>query len=212
LRAEKAPVPDINLNLNPNLSPLTSVLRSISSSAYLSGIKATGDAHPDQGIQNVNNTTSMAAGIDWNNWQPGDIGAAAQTADGALRDLLDDQDIIIRSILDTNLDRMGNVIGDGLARGASVDEIARNISDLLTDPSRAEMIATTEANRAQTAAAAEQLDAMGYTQFDWMAYDGACDECLDEEANNPHDLSDDQPPGHPNCRCAIVGSGEVSGE
>jgi hypothetical protein len=32
------------------------------------------------------------------------------------------------------------------------------------------------------------------------------------EDANPHDYSDDTPPLHPNCRCGMVGSGDVSGE
>ena len=196
-------------NISLNLQPLGSVLQNISSAGYLSGIKATGDVHPQQGIQNISNTAAIASSTNWDQWTPGDAAAAAQTADGGLADLLAAQGDVIQGISDTTLTRIGNVISDGLAQGSSVDQISRDIRDFLDNPDRADMIATTEANRAQTAAASEQLNAMGFTQFNWLAYDGACDDCLEQEAENPHDLSDDQPPGHPNCRCAITGDGEA---
>ena len=196
-------------NISLNLQPLGSVLQNISSAGYLSGIKATGDVHPQQGIQNISNTAAIASSTNWDQWKPGDAAAAAQTADGGLADLLAAQGAVIKGIGDTTLTRIGNVISDGLAQGSSVDQISRDIRDFLDNPDRADMIATTEANRAQTAAASEQLDAMGFTQFNWLAYDGACDDCLEQESFNPHDLSDDQPPGHPNCRCAITGDGEA---
>ena len=188
---------------------MQSVLRSITADGYLSGIKAAGDSHPDIGIQQIGPTSTLSSGINWDTWTPGDTEAALKTADGGLSDLLDQVNLTIRGINDTTMNRLGNILSDGLAAGNGPNDIARDMRDYIEDPARAEMIATTEANRAQTAATSEQLDAMGFSQFDWLAYDGACDECLDQEAQNPHDLSDDQPPGHPNCRCSIVGSGEA---
>ena len=83
-------------NISLNLQPLGSVLRNVSSAGYLSGIKATGDVHPQQGIQNISNTASIASSTDWSNWKPGDAAAAAQTADGGLADLLAAQGDVIQ--------------------------------------------------------------------------------------------------------------------
>ena len=189
---------------------MQSVLRSITADGYLSGIKAAGDSHPDIGIQQIGPTSTLSSGIDWDTWKPGDTEAALKTADGGLKDLLDQVNLTIRGIDDTTMNRLGNILSDGLAAGNGPDDIARDMRDYVGDPARAEMIATTEANRAQTDATSDQLQEMGFNQFDWLAYDGACEECLDLEDNNPWDMDSDQPPDHPNCRCSIVGSVEAT--
>lgn len=189
---------------------MQSVLRSITADGYLSGIKAAGDSHPDLGIQQIGPASTLSSGIDWDTWKPGDTEAALKTADGGLKDLLDQVNLTIRGIDDTTMNRLGNILSEGLAAGNGPDDIARDMRDYVGDPARAEMIATTEANRAQTDATSDQLQEMGFSQFDWLAYDGACEECLDLEDNNPWDMDSDQPPDHPNCRCSIVGSGEAT--
>ena len=172
--------------------------------------KAAGDSHPDIGIQQIGPTSTLSSGINWDTWKPGDTEAALKTADGGLKDLLDQVNLTIKGINETTMDRLGNILSEGLAAGNGPNDIARDMRDYIDDPARAEMIATTEANRAQTDATSDQLQEMGFSQFDWLAYDGACEECLDLEDNNPWDMDSDQPPDHPNCRCSIVGSGEAT--
>jgi len=201
----KAPIPGVNITYNP--MPVLGVFRSIYADAYLSGIKAAGDS--SDGIVNINALANMATNINWDDWKPGDPEAALTMADGGLKDLLDAADQTVKDVTDTTLLRMGNAIADGLASGASVDTIASALQDFLDDPSRADMIATTEVNRAQTTAQAEQLDAMGFSQWTWLAYDGACDECADNDGQD-FSFDDDMPPAHPWCRCSIVGSGEAA--
>ena len=154
--------------------------------------------------------TDLARATDWASWTPGDPSAARKAADGGLRDLLDKYPDFVKGIGETTLDRIGNVIGDGLGQGLPISDVAARVNDFLDDPGRAFLIAQTESSRAMVSSQADQYQEQGWQQFDWIAYDGACDECGEMEDSNPHDFSDDQPPGHPSCRCGIVGSGELT--
>jgi len=124
--------------------------------------------------------------------------------------MLESANVTIQGIGDTTTDRIGNVIAQGLADGSPVATITAGIGDYIGNPDRAFTIAQTETSRAMISSQASEYAALGFAQFEWLAYDGACDECLDQEDANPHDLGDDQPPGHPSCRCSIVGTGDVT--
>ena len=147
---------------------------------------------------------------DWASWTPGDIGARDLTIDGGLRAMLDSADVTIKGIGDTTIDRIGNVIAQGLADGSPVATITAGIGDYIGNPDRAFTIAQTETSRAMISSQTSEYQALGFAQFEWLSYDGACEECMDQEDANPHDFGDDQPPGHPNCRCSIVGTGDVA--
>lgn len=204
---QKADTPD----LTPNTESLRQAIRRLWADGYVTGVHAANESTGNLPALGASNIISFATStVDWNTWTPGDPEAAMAMADGGLADLLNQANIVIKGISDTTLGRMGDLIGEGLAQGSSVDSISGMIDQYLNDPARADMIATTEANRAQTTAQSDTLQAVGFSQFDWIAYDGACDECMDQEDNNPHDFSDDQPPGHPNCRCSITGAGDVT--
>jgi len=124
--------------------------------------------------------------------------------------MLDAANVTIKGIGDTTTDRIGNEIARGLAAGDPIATVTAGITDIIGNPDRAFTIAQTETSRAMVSSQASEYQALGFAQFEWLAYDGACDECLDQEDANPHDLGDDQPPGHPNCRCSIVGTGDVT--
>ena len=124
--------------------------------------------------------------------------------------MLDSANVTIKGIGDTTTDRIGNAIAQGLAAGDPIATVTSGITDIIGNPDRAFTIAQTETSRAMVSSQASEYAALGFSQFEWLAYDGACDECLDQEDANPHDLGDDQPPGHPNCRCSIVGTGDVT--
>ena len=52
-----------------------------------------------------------SAGVDWSSWEPGDVGAALRSADGALAELLDTADVTIKQAFDyptlrMNVDRV----------------------------------------------------------------------------------------------------------
>jgi hypothetical protein len=124
--------------------------------------------------------------------------------------MLDSANVTIQGIGDTTTDRIGNEIARGLAAGDPITNVTAGITDILGDPNRSFTIAQTETSRAMVSSQASEYQGLGFSQFEWLAYDGACDECMDEEDNNPHEFGDDQPPGHPNCRCSIVGTGDVT--
>lgn len=188
------------------------MFRGIYGDAYITGVKTAADSAGQPIATTASQAARHAATIDWSEWAPGDPQAALKVADGGLTDLLNQAGQTIDGIRGTTETRLGNIIADGLANGDSTASIASAMSDLISNPDRAQIIADTEANRAQTAGQADQLGALGYSQFEWMAYDGACEECQGQEDSNPHDLGDGMPPGHPSCRCSIVGSGDLASE
>lgn len=120
---------------------------------------------------------------------------------------LDAVDAVTQGIGDTSLTRIRASIIDGITNGLSASDIADQINSVIADPYRADMIAITETNTAYNAAALDtyaQADVIGW---DWIVYDGACQECLDGASNNPHPMSDGDVPSdssHPNCRCTIT--------
>ena len=80
-----------------------------------------------------------------------------------------------------------------------------HLKELENPVTRGDVIATTEANRAYSLAALDTYQSAGVTQWNWVAYDTACEACLDREANSPYDITDtDCPPEHPNCMCTVT--------
>ena len=100
------------------------------------------------------------------------------------------------------IDRVGNVLADGIARGDSVDTIATSLSDAVT--ANAYMIADTECARAFESASQDTYEVNGISQWEWIAEDNACEDCLENADNGPYDVGTDDPsiPEHPLCRCA----------
>jgi hypothetical protein len=186
---------------NPgSTADLEAALRGIFVDAYGTGAHAAGQQLPPGSA-----TLPGVDGTSWDSWQPGDTAAADLASNGGLANMLDDAGIGIKGITGSLLDQLGNRIGDGLASGDSVDSVARGLMDIVGDRSRAEMIAHTETARAATIATLDTYGANGVGEWDWVLSDGACPECEDQEADNPHPLADsgDQPPLHPRCRCAV---------
>jgi hypothetical protein len=128
----------------------------------------------------------------------------AVLAGKGLQDLLDKAGITIQGINDTTMTRISDSLLLGISQGMSARDIGTAIDLIINDPSRADIIAVTETNRAYNASAVETYQSAGIEQFDWLAYDGACEECLAQEEQNPHDITDDYPPEHPSCRCTVA--------
>ena len=128
----------------------------------------------------------------------------AVLAGKGLQDLLDKAGITINGINDTTMTRISDSLLLGINQGMSARDIGTAIDLIINDPSRADIIAVTETNRAYNASAVDTYQSAGIEQFDWLAYDGACAECLDQELANPHDITDDYPPEHPSCRCTVA--------
>lgn len=192
--------------LTTNPKPLGEALAGIYAEGYLIGAKeALGFLRDAGNTVSVTGLAVKADAIDWSQWVPGNPGAAAQLAglDGGagLGVLLRASDVTIQSIQETRLEQLAGVLADGAKKGESVDAIASRLTELLDDPSRAEMIANTELNRAVTESTLDTYRQNGIEQFDVLVYN-PCPICSDEEAANPHDLGDDAPPFHPTCRCA----------
>lgn len=158
-----------------------------------------------------------AVEVDWGNWTPGDLTAARRimTADGSIRpwlDLLRDAGITIKRIADNRLQEVARCLHDGLQRGLSPDQIAKDLQRTINDPAWCKLVAVTETNRAMSAATLDTYELSGIDSSEWMtALDQrVCKRCKANEDAGPVRLGqrypsgDYHPPGHPRCRCALV--------
>ena len=126
-----------------------------------------------------------------------------ETVGPRLQGMLDQADTWAGQVSGTTLSRLRTAITDGVANGDPYSSISTAVNAVIDDPQRADTIAVTEASRAYNQGAVDTFEANGSTQFWWIAYDGACPECQDQEDSNPHDIGDEVPPIHPNDRCDI---------
>lgn len=150
-------------------------------------------------------------------WTPGDTEAArlllGQWGDGSgLAALLAEADVRIKSIAQTRLDELARILGHGLAAGKTPEQLAQEIRALLTNPSRALMIAQTEVSRAVNAAAENRYVRAGYLASRWLTERDAkvCPICQGNAERGPVTIGtpfpsgDLRPPAHPRCRCATA--------
>ena len=193
-----------------DLTALVVTLRLLYTDGYLTGNHAATVMLERLGVQA---TATLAGRVSWSDWRPGDpetarlLEAAGDTP--GLAGLLHQAEVTIKSVRDGYLNRLGDTLAAGVQRGASVDELARDLRDLLTID-RATMIAHTETARAMTTAAMETYRAnqvAGYASI--SAEDQrVCEQCAANEAAGPIPLGDSlpfgSPPVHPLCRCSIV--------
>jgi SPP1 gp7 family putative phage head morphogenesis protein len=151
--------------------------------------------------------------VDWGDWVPGDVEAAAKVADAqGLSDLLSDYGIsAIRSISGTNMGQVADLLSDALSGGLSSSTLAQQIVGLLLSPSRAQMIAQTEIARAVSSATIDRFNAMGVTAKEWLVAPArACPICLKNAAQGPIPTAAEfqsgqvSPPAHPRCRCSLT--------
>lgn len=135
-------------------------------------------------------------------WKPGNPSAADLVANGALREILTSLDITVKGLTDSAIDRMGNILAEGLNQGLSPLQIAKNMSEIIADPKRALVIARTETARAMGTSALLALKNAGNAQWVWHDNAGACATCVFNADNSPYPI-DEGPvfPAHPNCRC-----------
>lgn len=151
--------------------------------------------------------------VDWSRWTPGNNAAAVQLAANeggrSLAQMLDDAEVVIKGVRGSLLDKLGDSLGEGMANGESIDDLASRVSDLLEDESRGDIIARTESARAASVASMDEYAANGVTAKEWLTFD-PCDICEENEADGAIGLDevfasgDSEPPAHPNCRCAIA--------
>jgi hypothetical protein len=156
--------------------------------------------------------------VDWAGWTPGDPEAAEAIAGPGLRQLLEQADITIKSITDSRVEDLAAVLEATLASDAihrpaegplppmlSVGELARQLEDVLDNPSRAELVAQAEIGRAQAEAARSVYAQQGVAEveIDTAEDDKVCPVCEAARAVGPHPVG--TPPMvllHPRCRCA----------
>jgi SPP1 gp7 family putative phage head morphogenesis protein len=152
--------------------------------------------------------------VDWGAWVPGDVAAARKVADAeGLQDLLGSYGVrAVQSIADGKMDDLAEAISGAVARGDSADSLAGDITDLVGDADRAEVIAHTEIARAVSSAAMDRYKAAGVTQKQWLVAPDArvCQVCLNNQSAGPIALFDSFPggvqtaPQHPVCRCSVA--------
>jgi hypothetical protein len=206
----------ISQHVSSDPQPLQDLLTNLYGDASLQGTRA--------GIEQMGDAAYVAAGIGqvvagyssdfWDSWTPGDPAAALKVAGGGMRALLEHAGMTIKGIDATTQDRMADAIAQSMSEGLGDKEARARIVELLGEAgapqegiaaaTRAATIAVTETTRGCNTASVDQYQSAGATAWDWDDYAEACDDCEDETAANPHDFSDDVPPGHPNCRCLVM--------
>ena len=161
-----------------------------------------------------------AAEVDWRGWTPGDHRAAEAIAGAELRRLLDEAGIRIKSIAETRLEELADVLEQTLASDVtaipatgpqppvlSVGDLTRQLRDVLDRPANAELVAWTEIARAQAEGARAVYAEAGHPLVDWITAGDArvCPACAAAMASNPHALgAPPTVPMHPRCRCAEI--------
>lgn len=107
---------------------------------------------------------------------------------------------------DTTRDLINNAIKKSINLGYSQDRAAEEVGNYIANPSRASMIARTEAVRAYNIGSNEWAKQSGYKGKFWTTA-GAIDYCQDNAAQGVIPLNDAFSsgamfaPAHPNCRC-----------
>ncbi|QAY16116.1 portal and MuF-like fusion protein [Arthrobacter phage Sonali] len=139
-------------------------------------------------------------------WSPGTMAAGPMPTSLSWTQALVQANIDIARVTRTTLNKLQDLITEGLEEGVAVDKLARRLNEFLRDPKRAEMIAHTEMARMATLGAEASYRQGGITQWDLVISSGACPKCVEIEAANPHFIGDTtkMPPVHPRCRCAMA--------
>lgn len=155
---------------------------------------------------------------DWGSWTPGDYAAAEQIAGPGLRQLLGEAGIRIKSIADSRLEELSQVLEDTLRSDEitreptgplppflSVGDLATRLKSVLDNPANAELVAQAEIARAQATAARQVYAETGRSEVEVSTAedDKVCPACDAAAALGPHPLgSPPLVPLHPRCRCA----------
>jgi len=121
---------------------------------------------------------------------------------------------LVKGVNETIIDLLSGAVSKGIETMAGPDGTGRLIRDVVDDMSmrRADMIATTEMNRAMSKAAIDKMARIGVEYKQIILVEDACDicqSCADEDpkpVDEPYNTGDDGPPFHPNCRCAVTGA------
>lgn len=187
---------------------LTAVVTGLRTDSYWLGQHTAARQLRDAGYEGIDDPT---ADLDWGKFQPGDPAAAGLLdATGGLEQLLADVGITVQGVTSTTLAEISTQLGYALVGGWSGSQLADAIDGILSDPSRAEMIADTELCRAVSTATLATYLVNGVGQSEWLDTGGACPICQANAAAGPvttgqaFPSGDPSPPAHPRCRCALT--------
>ncbi|EIV92550.1 DUF3626 domain-containing protein [Frankia sp. QA3] len=179
----------------------------------------------------------LEAEIDWNTWQPGSATGATMARNLALLiaqavGLEPDwprrataRGSLLASIEDRKLDVLAAAVVDAVARGDSTRALERTLLEVLDRTTWADLVATTEMNRAMTAAALDTYQQQGVPAREFVISpvdtiigpggkitqtDRVCPRCHRNADAGAIPLSAEfpkgDPPVHPACRCTVVPS------
>lgn len=149
----------------------------------------------------------------WSSWQPGDAEAARAVAGGGLQKMLDNYGIAtIKAITNTRMEQLADALAVGFDNGDSAETIAKAITPILDNKSRALMIADTEMARAATAGAYGFYKEANeeYVRWSPLSDKRVCAQCAANRDAGPVKVDGlfpsgvTGPPAHPNCRCALL--------
>ena len=202
--AQQAAADAVAANVKISQGQVKEILEQIYGDSYFAGSHAAA-TQIGGGARVTADLEAADAAANWSDWTPGWAEAANLTRLGGLQDLLDQAGVTIQSIEQTLMERLGNVIADGLSAGDSTDVMANNIADAVGG--NADLIAITESARAMQAATMDTYQANDVDSWNWLAEDDACQICLDAVDDGPYDSNnppDPDIPAHPRCRCAPV--------
>jgi len=194
------------VHITPNKTALIASLTPIYADGWVLGKTAAG-VMINQRLTKAVTPVSNVGVVDWNTWTPGNSAAAALVNPaGGLQSLLDARGITINGITNTSLDRIGTVLGNGLADGTTPREVSRQLNDVINDPQRALTIAQTEMSRAVVQSELAQYADSGVEMVEWLVAD-PCEDCQVNLDASPISIDEDWPNGdapvHPNCMCDI---------
>lgn len=206
----KAQPPQVKTFLAATMTAITAALASVLPGAWTEGY-ALGRQSAKASAEAAGNGSAALDLVDWGEWQPGDVEAAAQVAGPGLRDLLADQEAQIKSIASSRLEELGDILAEHLSSPEtsggpvySVSSLASALRSVLDNPSRALMVATTEIARAVSAAAVETYRAMGVdrVRLSTAGDQRVCPACAAIAARGAVPLGEVSLPVHPDCRCS----------
>lgn len=189
------------------LDALRALIARLWGDAYMQGAHEAADA-AEGSMPPWTVTVTVPEGY-WENWTPGVGRAAASLANGGLADLLRELDMWVKEMSDTQVNRIGDAVAEGIRQGMPMKETLDAVEAIVGDRKRAWLIAETEYARAQGRAQMETYRLNNVPELRWMAEPTACAKCKANEAASPQPTS--HPawpfgpiPVHPHERCAVA--------
>jgi len=207
------------LHIRPNGAALAAAIRLIHADGWVLGddvatVALTQEAR-SVGKSVLIKAVDASFSSDWDNWKPGNRGAALLVdPPGGLASLLAQGNAEIAGLNETLVNRIGTHLADSLGNGQAADSLARlllkdNILNTITDPARAQAIAITETSRALNYSALDLYKQNEVEQVSWLALQ-PCDLCETNAAAGPVKVGasfpsgNTAPPAHPHCRCTLL--------